>query len=271
MKFDEKNKFLFMIIVAAAMVCYGYYEAKDVRTREISVPADKLPENVQAIRIVQISDLHIGRDFDPDRLVKVIKIVDAAAPDLIVLTGDIVDRGMMSEDYYIEKLSSMKARLGRFAVTGNHELYSGVDRAVGFMRRAGYIVLRSEWRDIGPLVIAGVDDKGGWVFSEQYDGYDLLSTLPEDARRKFVLFLKHRPQVHPGSIGLFDLQLSGHTHGGQIWPLVYLTNHLHGIKQGLSVFEGGALYVSNGTGHWGPPIRFFTPPEVTIINVVRAQ
>jgi predicted MPP superfamily phosphohydrolase len=268
-KIKPKYKILVVFILTSVMFCHGYFEAKDIRVVEIFIQTEKLPSDTDSIRIVQISDLHIGKIFCPKQLIKTMEIVGAVSPDLIVLTGDIVDIDLREDEYLAKILGGVAVTLGKFAVTGNHEHYAGLDQAVGFMSRAGYRVLRSDWYDLGPLVIAGVDDPGRSVVSKENEGYSLLSSLPAEMRNKFILFLKHQPHVHEDTTGLFDLQLSGHTHGGQIWPLGYLVSFLHGISQGLSVNENSFLYVSNGTGYWGPPIRFFTPPEVTIINVAR--
>ena len=270
-RINPKYKLLFAFMLTFAMFCYGYFEAKDIKTVEISIHTGKLPNDTDSIRIVQISDLHIGKIFDPKQLIKVMGIAGAASPDLIVLTGDIVDIDLREDEYFVKILGGVATSLGKFAVTGNHEHYAGFEQAVDFMSRAGYTVLHSEWYDLGPLVIAGVDDPGRSVVSKENEGYDLLSSLPDDLRNKFILFLKHQPHVHKDTIGLFDLQLSGHTHGGQIWPFRYIVSLLHGAGQGLSDHLGSLLYISNGTGYWGPPVRFLTPPEVTIINVVQKQ
>jgi predicted MPP superfamily phosphohydrolase len=270
-KINVKYEVLSVFVLAVALSCYGFYEGKNIRTVEITIPTYKLPMDTDVIRIAQISDLHIGRSFDPKQLIRAMELVDAAKPDIIVLTGDMVDMDLREDDYYYKILGSVEAPLGRFAVTGNHEYYAGFDQSVDFMKRAGYKVLHSDWHDLGPLVIAGIDNPGRAMFSRNNDGFNLLSSLPSEMRSKFVLFLKHLPYVHEDYVGLFDLQLSGHTHGGQIWPLRYVVNYLNGTKHGLSVYEDSLLYINNGTGLWGPPIRFLTPPEVTVINVVRKQ
>ena len=270
-KIKARHDVLSVLVLAAVLLCYGYYEGVNIRTVEITVFTDKLPTDADLVRIVQISDLHIGRNFDPNQLTKAMELTREAEPDIIVLTGDMIDMDMREDTYYYRILGSVEAPLGKFAVTGNHEYFAGYSQSVDFMRRAGYEVLSSDWRDIGPIVVAGIDNPGRAMVSKNNDGFDLLSSLPDDLRNKFVLFLKHMPYVHEDCVGLFDLQLSGHTHGGQIWPMRYLVNYMHGTKHGLSVYNDSLLYISNGTGLWGPPVRFLTPPEVTIINVVRRQ
>jgi predicted MPP superfamily phosphohydrolase len=268
-KFGSKYELLAVFAVASALVCYGYFESKNIRTIELDIPTDKLPAGADSIRIVQISDLHMGKTFDVDILNRAMEIAESAKPDLIALTGDIVDMDMRRDEYFVKILGSVSAPLGKFAVTGNHEHYSGLDQASDFMERAGYTVLHSEWRDLGPIVVAGVDDPGRDIVSRQNEGLALLSSLPDGPRGKFILFLKHQPHVHEDTTGLFDLHLSGHTHGGQLWPLGYLVCYLHGVEQGLSVYGDSFLFVSNGTGYWGPPVRVGAPPQVIVINVVR--
>ena len=270
-KINVKRQVLFVLSLASALLVYAYFEGANVRAIETTIATDKLPAGTDAVRIVQITDLHIDRFFNPKRLIRAMELTDAAKPDLIVLTGDIVDKDLRGDEYLAGLFRSVNAPLGKFAVTGNHEFYWGFDQSVDFMRRAGYEVLHSDWRDLGPLVIAGVDNPGGVMMSKQNDGFTTLSSIPDDLRDKFILFLKHIPYVHEDNIGLFDLQLSGHTHGGQLWPLRYLVNSMHEVKNGLSVYKDSFLYVSNGVGVWGPPMRFLTPSEVAVINVVRKQ
>ena len=206
-KINAKHEVLLVFTLAVALLGYGYFEGANIRAIETTIHTDKLPVGADAIRIAQITDLHIGRYFDPNRLIKAMDVTRAAKPDLIVLTGDIVDMDLRKDEYYYKILGSVDAPLGKFAVTGNHEYYVGFEQSVDFLRRAGYEVLHSDWQDLGPLVVAGVDNPGGVMISMQNHGYDLLSSIPDDLRGKFILFLKHLPYVHEDTIGLFDLQL----------------------------------------------------------------
>jgi hypothetical protein len=164
-------------------------------------------------------------------------------------------------------LRDVRPRFGKFAVTGNHELYVGSGQALSFLRDAGFTVLRGEAVTIsGMLSVVGVDDpafggKGEVAIQEQ----EVLERGPRD---RFVLLLKHRPVIMSESRGRFDLQLSGHVHQGQIFPFGLLTRIAFPLPPGLSFLaEGGAVYVSRGTGTWGPPIRFLAPPEVTVFRL----
>lgn len=150
-------------------------------------------------------------------------------------------------------------------MTGNHEAYAGLKDALAFTERAGFVTLRGRAVTVaGLLDVAGVDDpavaSGG---SER----DLLASLPRD---RFTLLLKHRPRVDPDAVGLFDLQLSGHTHDGQIFPFTVVVRLAHPTMAGrYPLSQGSELYVSRGSGTWGPPFRVGAPPEVTIVELVR--
>ena len=155
-------------------------------------------------------------------------------------------------------------------MTGNHEFYAGLAQALAFTTRAGFRVLRGEAVTMpGVMNVVGVDDPSGPGYGSSSKGEREL--LSGEKNGMFTLFLKHRPSVGKESLGLFDLQLSGHLHGGQIFPFRYLTRLFYPFVEGLYRLPGGrSLYVSRGSGTWGPPIRFLAPPEVTIIDVKRA-
>jgi len=168
-----------------------------------------------------------------------------------------------------DKINDVRTPYGKYAVTGNHEFHAGIGRSLAFAEEAGFTVLRGEKLEIpGLIIMAGVDD----VRANRFGGHgktsekQLLSDLPEN---QFTILLKHRPLVESGSEGLFDLQLSGHTHGGQIFPFSLLIKLLYPIDKGLLPLRDGVfLYVNRGSGTWGPPMRFLVPPEVTIIDLV---
>jgi len=166
----------------------------------------------------------------------------------------------------------LRPRFGKFAVTGNHEFFVGADRALDFTARAGFTVLRGEAASLaGVLMIAGVDDPAWrWMGVPVHtDEKALLSALP---RERFTLLLKHQPVVDRNSLGLFDLQLSGHTHGGQIFPSGLLVRMADRMRNGLtSLIPHGHLYVSRSAGTWGPPMRLGAPPELTLIDLVGTE
>jgi predicted MPP superfamily phosphohydrolase len=256
---------VFFLIVS--VVLYSFYEAWAVRRVDLVLETAKLPEGVERLRLVHLTDLHIGGVYTLERLAKVMDIVHAAEPDLLVMTGDLVDGDMSSRGREAELLATHGARYGAFSIPGNHDFYSGIDQALRFMRRAGLSVIRDNRVDVAGISIVGLDDPAKFG-----RGLSLGERLPQGItfpEGRFVLLLKHRPQVLEETEGKFDLQLSGHTHGGQIWPFGYVVQWVNKHVQHLSYKGGSAVYVSNGAGFWGPPLRFLTPPEVTVIDVVK--
>jgi hypothetical protein len=165
-------------------------------------------------------------------------------------------------------IKNIPTTYGKFAVTGNHEFYAGLNRALAFTKKAGFTILRGEGLTVSNVLnIAGVDDPAvkRYVPNLAVSEKALLEKMPGD---KFTLFLKHQPVISSESLGKFDLQLSGHTHKGQIFPFYLFTKLFYRMHSGLSKLNGNAmLYVSRGSGTWGPPVRFLSPPEVTIIDI----
>lgn len=267
------NKYAFFIPFALSIMIalYGYFEAKNIQTETIVIGSPKIPAGVGRLRIVQISDVHLGLIVREDRLKRILEKVKMANPDILISTGDLVDGQIDSLTRLAELLKEVKPRYGKFAITGNHEFYAGLEQALGFTENAGFKMLRGEGLTIGGLInIAGVDDPQAKTYglpiskSEK----DLLSGFP---RERFTLLLKHRPLVDKDATGLFDLQLSGHVHKGQIFPFSIITGLYYPTQAGLvSLHNGSSLYVSRGSGTWGPPIRFLSPPEVTVIELVHS-
>jgi hypothetical protein len=205
-----------------------------------------------------------------DRLTRIVEAVKQAKPDIFVSTGDLVDGELDGLNSLSNLLHEVKAPYGKFGITGNHEYYAGITKAIEFTERSGFRLLRDESVTIPGLInIAGVDDPAGRAYSSQVQGISeraLLSKLP---REQFTLFLKHRPVVENDVTGLFDLQLSGHVHKGQIFPFRLVTRLFFSWIDGLYHLPGNLLlYVSRGSGTWGPPMRFLAPPEVTVIELV---
>ncbi|MBI4707339.1 MAG: metallophosphoesterase [Candidatus Omnitrophica bacterium] len=265
---SAKLSFFIPVIFALSAGCYGYFEARDIQIEHLKIKASGVPEEGRGLKIVQISDVHAGLIVREERLKDIIKKVKAESPDILVSTGDLVDGQINRMEGFAEIIREIKPRYGKFAITGNHEYYAGLDQALEFTRRAGFTILRGEAVEVAGIYIAGVDDPAGDQFGKLsgLSEKDLLSGLDRD---KFKILLKHRPLVINDGAGLFDLQLSGHTHKGQIFPFNLVTMFYYPKHAGhLDLQNGSHLYVSRGTGTWGPPIRFFSPPEVTVIELV---
>lgn len=218
-------------------------------------------------RLVQLSDLHVSAQIGIDFVREVVEKTNALAPDAIVITGDLVDGGIPELGPHLEPLRNLRAADGVFAVTGNHEYISGADEWVAHFTQLGLRVLRNEHVSLPHFDLAGIDDDVGpsWL---AHHGPDLKKALEGRKTERPVVLLAHRPTQLPNAAEYdVDLQLSGHTHGGQIKPLHWLeAPYVWGLYQ----LKKTTLYVSAGTGYWGPPMRLGTEAEITLFELVAA-
>ncbi|HDH04325.1 MAG TPA: metallophosphoesterase [Nitrospirae bacterium] len=272
---SPERAFFIPLFLSFAINVYGYFEAKNLRIERLVIKTAKLPEGVDKIRIAQISDLHLSIIVRDRALDKVIKKIGDEAPDIIVSTGDLVDGIIRHIGHLADRLKNLEARLGKYAIMGNHELYGGIKHSIRFIEESGFTLLRGTGVTVENTInIAGVDFNGreAWKYSRetpQKPEREILSGLPAGL---FTLLLKHRSDVEKRSLGLFDLQLSGHTHKGQIFPMNLATMFMFQYHTGFTrLAKGSAIYVSRGTGTAGPPVRFLSAPEITIIDIVSVQ
>jgi uncharacterized protein len=251
---------LFIVFAAGS---YGLYEANNLQIEQVRIHSSKLPPGTPPIRIAQISDLHLGLIHRDEALAPIINRLQELHPDLLVATGDIVDAQINHLDELVALWQRIDPPLGMYAVTGNHEYYAGLDQSLDFLHRSGFQVLRNSNINVGKwLKVVGVDDPArGGISNED----KALGKIPE----RFTVLLKHRPDFTETSMGRFDLQLSGHGHGGQIFPFNLLTAIKYPRLNGLYTLANDQyLYTSRGTGSWGPPMRIFSPPEITLFEIV---
>ena len=269
---SARHCFVTLLSLAIALALYGYIEALHIRSETITIRTAKIPKEIGAFRIVQISDLHLGLIVREKRLKRIRKKVRAAAPDMLVSTGDLVDGETNNLSKLADFLREIDPAYGKFAVTGNHEFYAGLTQSLNFTRTAGFTVLRGEGADVsGFITIAGVDDPTAKTF-DAIEGVREEKLLPGFSDDRFTILLKHQPVVLKGSPALFDLQLSGHTHKGQIFPFTLLTRLVFSFNSGrYQLADGATLYVSRGSGTWGPPMRLMAPPEITIIDLIHDE
>lgn len=266
-----RTAFLSVVAVAVALSAYSVREARHIDVTRTTVRTDRLPPSVSRLRIAQISDLHLGLIHRNETARKVASIVVRERPDVFVSTGDLVDGQLDGVEGLSRIFREIPAPMGKFAVPGNHEYYAGIDRSLAFTRQAGFTVLRDETVVGDAIRIAGVDDPARMRFGTPA-GPSEAALVGNRADGRFVLLLKHRPAIDSASAGTFDLQLSGHTHDGQMWPFRLLTRLVYPLLGGdHPVPGGGLLHVSRGTGSWGPPMRFLAPPELTVIDVVASR
>lgn len=266
----KKLSLLLPSIISVVMVAYGYFEALNIKVERVLIESDKVTKNV---KIVQISDLHVGLIVREGRVKKVIEIIKSLNPDIVVSTGDLVDGQIDRLDEIFNIFNELNSYYGKYAVTGNHEFYAGIDRAVSLTERAGFKLLRNNGvyiKDLN-LSIVGIDDPE----AKRYGYFSDISEhklLEKFKGLGFILYLKHRPIVNENSIGLFDLQLSGHVHRGQFFPFSLITEAYYKQQSGFIDHSGKSyIYISRGTGTWGPPIRIFSTPEITLVEIIRKK
>ena len=254
----------------AALICwYGFFEAAHLKVEQHTVPTAKLPKGAERVRIVQISDLHIGLIVGHQQVEKLVATIKSLKPDLVVATGDIVDGHISHIDGVSQMFRELQPVHGMVAVFGNHEYYAGIQSSRTFLERSGFKLLQDQAMTIGEhLALVGVDDPAAKRFGLPLPTQE-AALFSKFAGNRFVLLLKHRPVVVAENEGRFDLQLSGHVHKGQIFPFNLLTWLHFPVRAGMNqLAHGSRLYVSRGTGTWGPPIRFLAPPELTVIDLV---
>ena len=246
-----------------------------VQVRDVRVRLSRLPASMHGFTIAQISDLHLGPTLRTDFVQQIVSRVNGLDADLIAITGDLVDGSVDHLHDIVASLSRLRARHGVFFVTGNHEYYSGVDEWIAEIRRLGITVLRNERVSIGTpessFDLVGVDDAHAHQFGNGH-GQDVARAVRgRDPNREAVL-LAHQPRtVFEAVRHGIGLQLSGHTHGGQLWPFGLFVRLQQPVVKGLARIESVWLYVSSGTGYWGPPMRLGAPAEITRVVLLSEQ
>ena len=264
--------FFITLLIIAGIVVYGRFEAENISVERIELRTAKLPPRVSSLRIVQIADTHFSTLNGLKFAQKIEKKIKGLHPDILVSTGDLIDRGLVEAEGVASLFRAIKTTYGKYAIAGNHEFISGIKKAVAFTEKAGFCMLRNEGVTVGGFLnIAGVDDPAGKRFGA-------ASSISEDKVLAFFscdtlnILLKHQPKIEKNSLGKFDLQISGHTHNGQIFPFNIITSLFYPYIKGLHMVSNDSyLYVSRGTGTWGPPIRFLTFPEITVIDFQRDE
>jgi predicted MPP superfamily phosphohydrolase len=260
------------LVVAGLTVAAIRSARGPIGVRRVRVRLDRLPRAQDGFTIVQITDVHVGATIGRGFIEDIVRRTNALGADLVAITGDLVDGGVPQLRHLVEPLANLRARHGVFFVTGNHEYFSDPVGWLNELPRLGIRVLRNERISIGngngSFDLAGVDDRS----AVHYGGLDTREALTQalagrDPQRELIL-LAHQPRMlfdaDPFNVGL---QLSGHTHGGQVWPFGYLVRLQQPFIAGLHRRGNSQIYVSCGTGYWGPPMRLAAPPEITEIRL----
>lgn len=248
---------------ALVLAGYGFFEARDLRVQHLSITTPKLATG--PLTIAQLSDVHLGLMLGDDFLERVIAALQAARPDIVVVTGDLIDGQGDNLAPLAARLRQLAPRDGMYAILGNHEAFAGLETSINFLHSAGFTILRCDARAAGGIMLAGVDDPAlGKRACEMPP--ETRRLLAEARANTYIVLLKHQPVVDDALP--FDLQLSGHTHGGQLFPFGLFTLLAYHVRAGLYRYSGGrSLYISRGTGTWGPPMRLLAPPEITLITI----
>ena len=266
----ERIAFLLMVGVTTVSAVIGVTQAKTgPKIYDVEIPIKNLPDDFQDFKIVQVSDLHVGPTIGKKYTEKVVSMVNDLHPDLIALTGDFVDGEVSQLQEDVQPIREMRAKHGVFFVTGNHEYYWGAAKWLTEFEKLGVKVLQNEHVQIrengSAFVLAGITD----LSSKIADPLAAIENAPKDSVK---ILLSHQPGSYRiAAEAGFDLQLSGHTHGGQFFPWSVVVSLAHRFYKGLGKYKGMWIYVSRGTGYWGPPIRFAIPSEITQIRLKRAE
>lgn len=279
---EERRQFLVtglnagVVATTAVASKWGFYQAvKMPAVLEVDVPIEGLPKALEGFRIVQISDLHVGPTVRRKAVAEIVARVNELKPDLVAITGDLIEGRVAHIADDVAPILDLKSRHGTFYCTGNHEYYWEALKWCDWLSEHGVVVLNNEHRIIdhegGKLLVGGCTDYRAHTIIESHRSDPVKAKEgagPHDAS----VLLAHQPSsIHEAAKAGFDLQLSGHTHGGQFWPGNLLIDHFHPYAIGLHREDKTWIYVSRGTGYWGPPMRLKAPSEITVVRLVGAR
>jgi len=263
-------------LVALGVTFIGFINARRVaRVKRVDVPIEGLPEPLHGYSIAQISDIHVGPTIKRPYLNAIVNRVNALEADAIAVTGDLVDGSVQRLALHTQPLARLSAPDGAFFVTGNHEYYSGAEEWIAELRRLGLTVLLNQHvvrrRGEAALMIAGVADYTAHHFNPAHRSDPQLAAAGAPGDLAVKILLAHQPRSAPAAAEAgFDLQLSGHTHGGQFFPWNLFVPLQQPFVAGLHRVRRLWVYTSRGTGYWGPPKRFGAPSEITLVRLVPA-
>ncbi|RDB36027.1 MAG: metallophosphoesterase [Spirobacillus cienkowskii] len=275
----KKRNFLHFISLGSVFILSGisFYNARKIpNVKKIFIPIGNLHQDLRNFNIVQLTDFHIGQTIGLEYVQNVVAAVNALNPDLIVITGDLVDGFVHQLQKETAPLAQLKAKYGVYYVTGNHEYYWDGPGWIAYMQSIGAMYLGNANKTIkvgrAHIVIAGLTDLQAERFYPEHktDYKKSIEGVPAMADLKILLAHQPNSAFEAAKLNYFDLQISGHTHGGQMWPGTWLVNLIQYFKPGLTQYENMQVYVSRGTGYWGPPARLGAESEITHIYFKQA-
>jgi predicted MPP superfamily phosphohydrolase len=259
--------------LALLVTLAGFYNArKSPRVKTVDIPLKDLPPALQGFKIAQISDMHVGPTIKRPAMKYVVAKINQLQVDVVAITGDLVDGNVYELSRHVAPLAGLRSSHGTFFVTGNHEYYSGVHPWLKYLPTLGVRVLLNEHVIIlhkhAPIVIAGVTDYSAASYDTSHRT-DVALAITGAPRAAVKVLLAHQPRSSTAAEQAgFDLQLSGHTHGGQFLPWNFFVRFQQPFTAGLHRVKDMLIYVSRGTGYWGPPKRFGSPSEITLLRLV---
>ena len=255
---------------------WGFYQARRLPdVVEVTVPFKNLPAELEGFRIVQLSDIHVGPTIRRPTLERIVERVNELDADLVAVTGDLID-GFVDQLWDdVQPLFELQSRHGTYYCTGNHEYYWDGPGWCDALRQEGVKVLNNEHHlvdhDGGRLLMAGCTDYKAGDYVKEHASSPKKALEGAPAHDVSVLLAHQPPSIHEAAEAGFGLQLSGHTHGGQFWPWIYVVGHVHPFATGLNRQDNTWVYVSRGTGYWGPPMRIGAPSEITLVTLVNGD
>ena len=264
-----------VVVVALVVTLIGLYNARrPPRVKIVDVPMKDLPPALNGFRIAQISDMHIGPTIKRPAMKHVVATINRLDVDVVAITGDLVDGNVYELSRHVAPLAGLRSRHGTFFVTGNHEYYSGVMPWLKYLPTLGVRILMNEHVILlhhhAPLVLAGVADFSAHNYEPSHRS-DAAMAIAGAPRAAIKVLLAHQPRSAPAAEAAgFDLQLCGHTHGGQFLPWNFFVRFQQPFTAGLDRVKEMPIYTSRGTGYWGPPKRFGAPSEITLLRLVPA-
>lgn len=275
--FLKQDTAMLVPLLALMVSLIGFINARRVAAvRHVDVPISGLPPALQGFTIAQISDIHVGPTIKRNYLDAIVDKVNRLKADMVAVTGDLVDGSVAQLRSHTEPLGKLSAQHGAYFVTGNHEYYSNADEWIAEIRRLGITVLMNEHvllrHDHATLLVAGISDYSAHHFDESHrsDPHAALAGAPSQIAVKVLLAHQPRSAESAAAAG-FDLQLSGHTHGGQFFPWNFFVPMQQPFTAGLNRLREMWVYTSRGTGYWGPPKRLWAPSEITLLRLVAAE
>ena len=253
-------------VTAVGTVGYGVTQALGPpRIDRVAVPLAKLPRRLDGMRIALVSDIHLGPLLGRAHTERIVRMINEVDADIVAVVGDLVDGTVAELGAAAEPLAGLRAKRGSYFVTGNHEYFSGYEEWIPEVDSLGLRVLENARVDIDGLDLAGVNDVTGGQYQH---GPDFAAALGDRDRSRPVVLLAHQPvQIEEAARHGVDLQLSGHTHGGQIQPFGAIVRLQQPVVSGLATIDGTKIYVTNGAGFWGPPVRVGAPPQISVIEL----